>query len=110
MPSSAGCSCTEIACLRLKPGRTTEQLESEPAHNQALEILSRQPGFLSCTWGILQEDATMLVWLVGEPALRDPAAKDACDAQTSSCFSQLLFLSFRLSQSGRQWKIIPSDG
>lgn len=58
-------SCTEVALLRLKPARTQEDLAEDAAHKQALEILSRQPGFLSCTWGILMEDSTMLVWLVG---------------------------------------------
>lgn len=63
-------TCTEVALLRLKPARSQDELAKEPAHVQALEIVSRQPGFLSCTWGVLMEDATMLVWLVGT-ALRD---------------------------------------
>jgi hypothetical protein len=58
-------TCTEVALLRLKPARTQQDLASDAAHGQALEILARQPGFLSCTWGVLMEDSSMLVWLVG---------------------------------------------
>jgi hypothetical protein len=59
-------SCVEVALLRLKKPWTTEDLEKDPTHAWALSVVTAQPGNLGCTWGVLTEDPTILVWLVGE--------------------------------------------
>lgn len=62
--------CTEVALLRLISPSCRDELEKSPVHSAALKTVSSQPGFLSCTWGVLAEDNTLLVWLVGEDFYR----------------------------------------
>lgn len=59
-------SCVEVALLRLKKPSSTAELEQNETHKKALDIVTSQHHNLGCTWGVLSEDPTLLVWLVGE--------------------------------------------
>lgn len=59
-------SCVEVALLRLKKPSSTAEVEQNDTHKKALDIVTSQSHNLGCTWGVLSEDPTLLVWLVGE--------------------------------------------
>ena len=58
-------SCTEVALTRLPRAFSKTELEKNPIYKKCLATVLSQPGCLSVTWDVLAEDATMLVWLVG---------------------------------------------
>ncbi|KAK9894236.1 hypothetical protein P389DRAFT_181622 [Cystobasidium minutum MCA 4210] len=69
MPSPA--SCVEVALLRLKKPSSTAELEQNATHRTALDIVTSQPNNLGCTWAVLSEDPTLLVWLVDWVEMKD---------------------------------------
>ncbi|KAL7005063.1 hypothetical protein EMMF5_005427 [Cystobasidiomycetes sp. EMM_F5] len=61
---------TLLSVLRLKQPYTRDELVKDPVHSATLSNTKSQPGYCAgITWGVLAEDKTLLVWLIGQSAV-----------------------------------------